>query len=64
MTTKPDPNDSASNPVRDAAEQDVEGHRLPLAAAVDALARPRRREEPRNGAVELPPLTKPFPRLR
>lgn len=62
MTTKPDTND----PIHDAAELDVEGHALPLVQGVDALARGRAREKagPKAAEASLPPLTKPFPRMR
>ncbi|MCU0479093.1 MAG: hypothetical protein MUE92_10200 [Chloroflexi bacterium] len=62
MTTKPDTND----PTHDAEELDVEGHALPLVQGVDALARGWAKEKagPRAAEAPLPPLTKPFPRMR
>jgi hypothetical protein len=62
MTTTPPTND----PARDAAEPDVEGHALPLVQGVDALSRGRTKEKapPKAADAPLPPLTKPFPRMK
>jgi len=61
MTTKPPPD----GPAPDATEPDVEGHALPLVQGVDALSRGRTKQKaaPRADA-SLPPLTKPFPRMK
>jgi hypothetical protein len=62
MNAKPDTNE----PQRSEADADVEGHALPLVQAVSALVRGRTTapSDPKASNAPLPPLTKPFPRLK